>query len=76
MVVLMLLKALVFKLMSREARLDLVAAGGEDASPEASTEAVGGRCDTQSWTSRETRGFDWRFNVFFDEGFVVMMIIG
>ncbi len=37
---------------------------------------VGGRCETQSWTSRETRGLLIRFKVFLEEGFVVMMMTG
>jgi len=39
-------------------------------------ERVGGLWDTQSWTSKETRGFDSRFNVFLDEGGVVIIIVG
>ena len=37
---------------------------------------MGGRCDTQSWTRRETRGLLMRLRVFLDDGFVVMMITG
>lgn len=37
---------------------------------------VGGRCDTQSWTSSETCGFETRLSVFLDDGLVVMMMVG
>lgn len=37
---------------------------------------VGGRWETQSWTRRETRGLFKRLSVFFEVGFVVMMITG
>ena len=37
---------------------------------------VGGRCETQSWTSRETCGLEIRFSVFLEEGLVVMIIVG
>lgn len=36
----------------------------------------GGREETQSCTRRETLGFESRLEVFFDEGFEVMMIVG
>lgn len=37
---------------------------------------MGGRCVTQSCTSSETRGLLMRFKVFFEAGFVVIMIVG
>ena len=37
---------------------------------------VGGRCDTQSCTRRDTRGLFIRFKVFLEVGFVVIMITG
>lgn len=36
----------------------------------------GGREETQSCTRRETLGFERRFEVFFDDGFEVMMMAG
>jgi hypothetical protein len=57
---------------SKLARLDLsglVLAPGEE-------ERVGGRCDTQSWTSIDTLGLASRFSVFRDEGGVVIMMVG
>lgn len=51
--------------------------GGEPVrSDEPRRRLVGGRCETQSCTRRETCGLDIRFNVFFDEGLVVMIIVG
>jgi hypothetical protein len=38
--------------------------------------ADGGRGDTQSCTSSETRGLRIMWTVFFDAGFVVMMMVG
>jgi hypothetical protein len=37
---------------------------------------VGGRCETQSWTRRETLGFETRLSVFLEEGFVVIIMVG
>lgn len=37
---------------------------------------VGGRCEIQSWTRRETRELDSRLWVLRDEGGVVMMMTG
>lgn len=37
---------------------------------------VGGRWETQSWTSRETCGLEIRLSVFLDEGFVVIIMVG
>ena len=74
-----LLKALVFRFSSSEAKLDLAASrGGEPAlsAVDPRRPLVGGRWETQSWTRRETFGLDIRFKVFFDAGFVVMMIVG
>ena len=76
MVVLMLLKALVLMFKSRLARLDRVACGGGDPSRAGSGARVGGRCETQSWTSRETRGLLMRLRVFLEAELVVMMIVG
>jgi hypothetical protein len=39
-------------------------------------ESVGGRCETQSWTRRETSGLSARLSVLRLEGGVVMMIVG
>lgn len=36
----------------------------------------GGRAETQSWTRRETLGFETRLRVLREEGFVVMIITG
>lgn len=69
-------KALVFILSSRLARLDRGPSGGGEPSRPASAVRVGGRCETQSWTRRETRGFANRFSVFFETGLVVMMMTG
>ena len=41
-----------------------------------SVSRVGGRCETQSWTRRDTRGLFIRFVVFLDEGLVVIMMTG
>ena len=64
-------------LRSRLARLDLVAAAGglPDLSP-TDADAVGGRCDTQSWTKSETRGLCIRFCVFRDWALLVIMMTG
>jgi hypothetical protein len=79
-----LLSALVFKLSKRVARLERLASGGGDpvrafsvvvAEPLRAV-VVGGRCDTQSWTRRETLGFWTRLRVFFEEGLVVIIIVG
>lgn len=61
---------------SRLARLDRVARGGGEPSRVGSGARVGGLCETQSWTSRETRGLFIRFMVFFDDGLVVIMMTG
>ena len=37
---------------------------------------VGGRCETQSCTSRDTRGLLIRFRAFLDVGLVVMIMTG
>jgi hypothetical protein len=63
----------------RVARLDLcsdVAVGGATAAVFGELDRVGGRCDIQSCTSKETLGFDWRFSVFWDDGGVVIIIVG
>ena len=75
-VALILLNALVLILSSKLAKLDLVACGGGEPSRVGSGARVGGRWDTQSCTSNETRGLLIRFRVFFDEGLVVIMITG
>lgn len=79
-VVLILLSALVLILSNREARLERVAAGGGEPSRAMAgfrfVERVGGRWETQSWTRRETRGFERRFRVFLEAAFVVMIIVG
>ena len=72
----MLLSALVLIFKSRLARLDRVAWGGGEPSRVGSGALVGGRCVTQSWTSNETCGLLIRFRVFFDAGFVVIIIVG
>lgn len=71
------LRAVVFIFNSKVAKLDLVAAAGglPDLPPDTSV-AVGGRCETQSWTNIETLGFCNRFSVFSDLALVVMMITG
>lgn len=70
----MLPMAEVFMPMSRVAKLER--AGLRRPSGEMLRELVGGRCETQSWTRRETEGLERRLMVFFEDGFVVMMIIG
>ena len=72
----MLLRALVLMFKSRLARLDRVACGGGEPSRVGSGALVGGRWVTQSCTSNETRGLLMRFRVFFDAGFVVMIMVG
>ena len=72
----MLLKELVLMLSNRLAKLDRVASGGGELSRVGSGFRVGGRCETQSWTRRETRGLLMRLSVFLDVGFVVIMITG
>ena len=76
MVALMLLRALVLMFSSRVARLERVAWGGGEPSRVGSGLRVGGRCETQSWTRRETRGLLIRFRVFLEDGLVVMMMTG
>ncbi len=86
----MLLRAEVFRLSSRAARLLLDVAvavvvveglasrcccEGSDVAA-AATVVVGGRCETQSCTSRDTRGLRIMLDVFWDEGLVVMMMVG
>lgn len=39
-------------------------------------EEMEGRCDTQSWTRRETRGFEVRLSVFLVSGCVVITMTG
>jgi len=78
----MLLKALVFRFSSSAAREDREASGGgepvrsfEMVEPRRAEE-VGGRCETQSWTSSDTCGFDIKLIVFLEEGFVVIIMVG
>lgn len=75
MVVDILDNALVFRFKSRLAKEERVAAGGGEPSRPLGAR-VGGRWETQSCTSRETRGFADRLRVFLEEGLVVMMITG
>lgn len=74
----MLLSALVFKSTRRAAREEREASGGGE--PVRSLDPrrwlVGGRWETQSWTRRETCGLDIKLRVFFDEGLVVIIIVG
>ena len=72
----MLLRELVLMLSNRLAKLDRVDIGGGDIYIIGSGFRVGGRCETQSWTRRETRGLLIRLSVFLDVGFVVIMITG
>lgn len=68
-----------FKFSSKAAREDRDASGGGEPVREVvepRRAVVGGRCDTQSWTSRETCGLEIRFRVFLEEGFVVIIIVG
>lgn len=78
MVVEILERALVLMLSSRLAREERVAAGGGEPSraPAGFGPRVGGRWETQSWTRRETRGFESRCRVLRDEGLVVIIIVG
>lgn len=78
MVVEILDRALVLMFKSRLASEDRVAAGGgEPSRPSTLEEArTGGRWETQSWTSRETRGLVRRWLVLREEGLVVMMMVG
>lgn len=73
-----LLNALVFKSTSRAAREERdVSGGGEPVlSVDPRLWLVGGRCETQSWTSRETCGLEIKFRVFFEEGLVVIIMLG
>lgn len=63
---------------SRAASEERPASGGGEPvrSEEPRRLVVGGRWDTQSWTRRETLGFETRFRVFFEEGLVVIIIVG
>jgi len=73
-----LLNALVFRFNNSVARDDREASGGGEPvrSPaDIRRFVVGGRWETQSWTRRETCGFDMRFRVFLDDGLVVIIII-
>ena len=72
----MLLSALVLIFSNRLARLERVACGGGDPSRAGSGARVGGRWETQSWTSRETRGLESKLSVFLEAGLVVMMMMG
>lgn len=75
----MLLKALVFRFNNNAASEDREASGGGEplrSFVEPRRVVVGGRCDTQSWTRRETCGLEMRFKVFFEEGLVVIIIVG
>jgi hypothetical protein len=75
----MLLSALVFRFSSSVASDEREASGGgEPVRPleEPRRLVVGGRCETQSWTRRETCGLETRLSVFFEEGLVVMIMAG
>lgn len=65
----------VFIPMSKVAN-ELLPADPRLPSGEMEREFVGGRWLTQSWTSRLTFGFERRFPVFFELGFVVMIMFG
>lgn len=67
-----------FRFCRRLARDEGAARGGSGSGEAESRRAVDvrGRCDTQSWTRRETCGLEVRLRVFFEEGSVVMMIVG
>lgn len=71
-------RASLFKLASRVAR-ELRCCSGKavDGGDEESVVcAVGGRWETQSWTRRETFGFETRLCVLRDAGLVVMIMVG
>lgn len=81
----MLLSAALFKLVKNALRDD--GCGACDGSAGKACVRVGevenglveemeGRCDTQSWTSRETRGFEVRLCVFLVPGCVVITMTG
>jgi hypothetical protein len=76
----MLESAEVFMLRSRVAREERVAAAGglplRWVLLELEVCAVGGRCETQSCTSRETRGLERRLRVFRERALVVIIITG
>ncbi|KAG7124492.1 hypothetical protein HYQ46_010618 [Verticillium longisporum] len=74
MVALMLETADVLMLSSSEAREERCSGPGEP--PEGRRADVGGRWETQSWTRRETLGFERRFVVLREAGFVVMAMMG
>jgi hypothetical protein len=83
MVAEMLLMALVLRFRRREASEEREASGGGEPVRSLTEEprraellVVGGRCDTQSWTRRETLGLETRLRVFFEEGLVVITIVG
>lgn len=73
MVAEMLLTAAEFMDMSMVARELLRAPSGERSRSEV---VVGGREETQSWTSSDTFGFWRRLIVFFEDGFEVMTMTG
>lgn len=71
-----LLSADVFK-VSNKAAIELGrGSGGGEPPAEGLRPVVGGRCDTQSWTRRDTFGFCRRLLVFLEEGLVVITIVG
>ena len=67
MVVDILDNALVLRFKSKLAKEERVAAGGGDPSRPLTGARVGGRCETQSCTNRETRGFAERLRVFLED---------
>jgi len=72
-----LLKAEVFKFSNRAAKeFERGWGGGEPPADPRRSLVVGGRCDTQSWTKRETFGFERRLLVFLEEGLVVIIMVG
>jgi len=72
-----LLSADVFRFKSKAARELARGSGGGEPPPDPRRPlVVGGRCDTQSWTRRDTFGFWSRLVVFLEEGLVVIIIVG